>query len=311
MSDVLSEPFVDFLSRVVLPGLSVVLALLTLAVLAFTLRKSGQTLTRSVKPHIECYLRVRQSSEVFYFVIANFGLGSAYNVTFEIQVDEKDFAAHDVIMKQRRTDFPFSVIEPGGCITNMFGFGVPLLGKDPPLKPFEATVTYEWQPFWSSRRRSETRHYELDVRSFGGLVMEREENEVAEILKAGLKKIAEAVGVTNRPPVRADRKSSGETFFERMDSLMPDLFAKMRADLKSSPLKREFILMPKRATYNPGCKQPLAYYYEDHEDLADKVGLLVNEGAVTDITYNSVDRYVMSEDLVEYLGRPVPKLGPF
>ncbi len=93
MSDVLSEPFVDFLNRVVLPGLSVVLALLTLAVLAFTLRKSGQTLTRSVKPHIECYLRVRQSSEVFYFVIANFGLGSAYNVTFEIQVDEKDFAA--------------------------------------------------------------------------------------------------------------------------------------------------------------------------------------------------------------------------
>ena len=48
--------------------------------------------------------------------------------------------------------------------------------------------------------------------------------------------------------------------------------------------------MPKTATYNAGCREPLSYYYEDHEDLADKVGLLVNEGVVTDITYNMVDR---------------------
>ena len=302
MSDVLSGPFVDFLSRVVLPGLSVVLALLTLGVLWFTLRKAGLTLTRSVKPQIECYLRIRPSSQVFDFVIANFGLGSAYQVTFRLQVDEEDFATHDVIMEQRGTDFPFSVIEPGGCITNLFGVGVSLLGKDPPLQPFEAAVTYEWQPFWSSRRCTETRHYELDVRPFRGLVWERKENDVAEALKAGLQQVATAVGATNRPPVRADRKSSGGTFFERIDRLMPDLFAEMRADLKSSPLKREFILMPKRAHYNAGRKRPLAYYYEEHKDLEDKVGLLVNEGAVTDITYNSVDRYVMSEALVEYLG---------
>ena len=71
-------------------------------------------------------------------------------------------------------------------------------------------------------------------------------------------------------------------------------------------MKREFILIPKTATYNAGRQEllkPLSYYYEDHEDLADKVGLLVNEGVVTDITYNRVDRYMMSEALVEHLER--------
>ena len=298
MTELLSSPFVDFLSRVVLPALSILVALATLV---FTLRWAGRTLTRSVTPQIECYLRVRQSSQVFDFVIANFGLGSAHRVGFQLDVDEEDFDAHNVTMKQRATDIPFSVVEPGGQITNMFGFGPPLLGKDPPLKPFRAIVTYEWQPFWSRRRRVEQRHYDIDVRPFLGLVPEWKKDEVAEALKAELPKIAKAVGATQRPPVPADRKSSGRVFFRRIESLMPEFFAEMRADLKSFPMKREFILMPKLAMYTAGQKEPLSYHYEDHEDLADKVGLLVNEGVVTDITYNNVDRYVMSETLVEYL----------
>ena len=301
MLELLSNPLVDFVSRVALPGLSVLVAIVTLAVLLFTLRRASLTLTRSVTPQIECYLRVRQSSQVFDFVIANFGLGSAYRVSFSLDADEEDFAAHNVIMKQRGTDTPFSIVEPGGQITDMFGFGTGLLGKNPALKPFKAIVTYEWQPFWSKRRRIEKRHYDIDVRPFSGLVQEWKKDEVAEALKAELPKIAKALGVTQRPAVPADRKSGGETFFRRIDSLMPALFAEMRSDLKSFPMKREFILMPKRATYNAGRREPLSYYYEDHEDLADKVGLLVNEGVVTDITYNSVDRYMMSEALVEYL----------
>ena len=131
MTELLSNPFVDFVSRVVLPGLSVLAALSTLVVLLFTLRRAGQTLTRSVTPQIECYLRARQSSQVFDFVIANFGLGSAYCVGFKLDADEDDFDAHKVIMKQRGTDTPFSIIEPGGQITNMFGFGPGLLGPRP------------------------------------------------------------------------------------------------------------------------------------------------------------------------------------
>ena len=303
MIELLSNPLVDFVSRVALPGLSVLVAILTLAVLLFTLRRASLTLTRSVAPQIECYLRVRQSSQVFDFVIANFGLGSAYRVSFSLDVDEEDFAAHNVIMKQRGTHTPFSIVEPGGQITDMFGFGPGLLGQDPALKPFKAIVTYEWQPFWSKRRRIEKRHYDIDVRPFSGLVPEWNKDEVAEALKAELPKITKALEVTQRPPVPADRKSGGETFFKRIDSVMPALFAEMRSNLKSFPMKREFILMPKTATYNAGRRTPLSYYYEDHEDLADKVDLLVNEGVVTDITYNSVDRYKMSEALVEYLER--------
>ena len=277
MTELLSNPFVDFVSRVALPGLSVLVALSTLVVLLFTLRRASQTLTRSVTPQIECYLRVRQSSQVFDFVIANFGLGSAYRVGFKLDVDEEDFDAHNVTMKQRATDIPFSVVEPGGQITNMFGFGPALLGKDPALKPFTAIVTYEWHPFWSKRRRVEQRHYDIDIRPFLGLVPEWKKDEVAEALKAELPKIAKVVGATQRPPVPADRKRSGRTFFRRIESLMPELFAEMRADLKSFPMKREFILMPKLAMYTAGQKKPLSYHYEDHEDLADKVGLLVND----------------------------------
>ena len=104
--------------------------------------------------------------------------------------------------------------------------------------------------------------------------------------------------------VRLRRSPDGEEVFRRMERLMPVLLEEMRADLKSHPLKREFILMSKGWMYNAGREVPLAYYYEDHEDLGDKVGLLVNHGLVTDITYNNVARYVMSEPLAEYLGAP-------
>ena len=298
MTELLSSQAVDFLSSVVLPALSILVALATLV---FTLRWTGRTLTRSVTPQIECFLRVRESSQVFDFVIANFGLGSAYRVGFKLDVDEEDFDSHNVTMEQREAAIPFSVVEPGGQITNMFGIGPSLAGKDPPLKPFTATVTYEWQPFWSSNRRVAKRRYDMDIRPFLGLVPEWKKDEVAAVLKAELPKIAKAVGATQRPPVPADRKSSGLEFFKSIESLMPELFAEMRADLKSFPMKREFILMHRGAMYWAGQKQPLSYHYEDHEDLADRVGLLVNEGIVTDVTYNNVDRYMMSETLVEYL----------
>ena len=301
MTQLLSSQSTEFISSVVLPLLQVVVAAFALLVLVFTLRWSARTLTRSVTPQIECYLRLGESKPVFNFVIANFGSGSAYSVSFRLDADEDDFSEHRVFMRQRSTDVPFPIIEPGGRITTFFGAGLHLLGSDPPLKPFKATVTYEWQPFWSKRRRREERHYDMDIRPFSGIVPDWEKDEVAEVLKSGLSKITRAVETIRRPPVPADRRSSGNDFFRRIESLMPGLFVEMRKDLKSSPMKREFILQPKMALYNSGQKALLAYCYEDHDDLADKVGLLVNEGVVTDITYNNIDRYVMSEALVEYL----------
>ena len=89
MIELLSNPFIDFVSRVALPGLSVLVAIVTLVVLWFALRLASRTLTRSVIPQIECYLRARPSSHMLDFVIANFGLGSAYHVGFSLDADEE------------------------------------------------------------------------------------------------------------------------------------------------------------------------------------------------------------------------------
>ena len=196
MIELLSNPFVDFVSRVALPWLSVLVAIVTLVVLWFALRLASRTLTRSVIPQIECYLRARPSSHMLDFVIANFGLGSAYHVGFSLDADEEDFTAHNVIMKRRRTDTPSSIVEPGGQIINLFGMDTSLLGQDPVLKPFTAVVTYEWQPFWSKQRCKETRHYNIDVRPFSKRVWDVKKDDVANIaetLKAELPKIAKAI----------------------------------------------------------------------------------------------------------------------
>jgi len=45
----------------------------------------------------------------------------------------------------------------------------------------------------------------------------------------------------------------------------------------------------------------LAYYYEDHSQLKDKMTILCNHQLLRDITYNNVKRYNIREDLVDYL----------
>ena len=301
VTELLSNPLVDFAVKAVLPALSVIGALVAVVVASWSGRTAYLTLVRSVTPQVHCYLRVRPSSQVFDLVIANFGLGSVYSVNLEIQADEEDFEAHHVIMEWRRTEFPFSIIEPGGHVATMFGTGPSLLGTEVPLKPFRATVTYEWQPFWKKRRWFERRQYDLDVRPFGVIIPEWKEDEVAKVLKKELPEIAKAIGVTRRPRTPADRKVGSATVFARVEQLMPDLLDEMQSDVAKHPLKREFILMGKQQIYNSGGRSVVAYYYEDHDDLDDKVGLLARQGLVVDITYNNTDRYLMSEALVEYL----------
>ena len=282
---------------------TLVLTVLSVAVALFLLVIARRTLFRSVAPQMECFLRPRESSQVFDLVIANFGMGCAYDVKLELQVDEDDFSSHHVVMEGwRSTETPFAVIEPGGAVTNMFGMGPPLLGRDkPPLKPFTARLTYEWQPFWAQRRKTDSQLRTVDIRAFQGLVPEWKKDELTETLKKELSKLTRAIERPRRPPLPADRKSTDAESLRRIEAAMPDLFAEMRTDLAKHPLRREFILQPKGAIYNAGSKEPFAYYYEDHPDLDDKVGLLVNEGVVTDITYNDVDRYIISEPLAAYL----------
>jgi hypothetical protein len=53
----------------------------------------------------------------------------------------------------------------------------------------------------------------------------------------------------------------------------------------------------------------LAYFFDDHPDLENKVRILENLGLVQDITYNNVKRFVFTEELVDYLTatNPAPR----
>ena len=183
MMEFLSNSVVEFLVDVFLP-------VATLALLFIGIRIAHRTLARSVTPQVECFLRPRRASQLIELAIANHGLGSAYNVDITLEVDEENFQEHGVILEWRKTEAPFNIIEPGGRISTIFGIAHDLLGDEPGLKQFTALVEYQWQPFWSKRRKTEKRIYTLDVRAFSGLTYEPEKNEIAEVLKKELPKIS-------------------------------------------------------------------------------------------------------------------------
>ncbi len=297
MPETQPDTFVNLLTGSILP-------LTTLLVLLLGVWIANRTLMRSVTPQVECFLRPRPASQEFELVLANYGMGSAHNVSLSLEADEADFEANEVFIGTSPTELPFSILEPNGSITTFFGMGHQLLKDEAYLKPFRAEVEYEWQPFWAKSRRKVKRAYNMDVRPFKGLIYSPKKNKVAEELKKGLKNIAEALNARPRPPVPCDRRSDDRKTLERMEFLMPSLFAEMREDLLAAPLKREFIVMNKGGAYIGRKKSVLAYYYESHEDLPDKVGLLVSEGLVRDITYSNTDRYTFSEPLVEFLLKP-------
>jgi hypothetical protein len=83
--------------------------------------------------------------------------------------------------------------------------------------------------------------------------------------------------------------------------LMPDLINELIDDIKNNPLLRELILLKKGWIYNRGDRKLLVYYYEDHENLEEKLILLENNGLIENITYNNTQRYILTEDFVEIL----------
>ena len=205
-------------------------------------------------------------------------------------------------MMQWRKKGPIAFLGPQEILTDTFGVAPSLMGdKVSPMKPFKVRASHKWTPFWSWRQHEETDYYEMDLRPFQGIVPEWPENEVAKALKSELSKISKAIGFVKRPPLPTNAGNIEEKTLASLERSMPELFAEMRTDLQRTPMKREFIVSSKRHIYNSGRKRILAYYYEDHEDLEDKVGVLVNAGAVIDVTYNNADRYLMTEALVRYL----------
>lgn len=275
-----------------------------LMVLALTLWASKQMLESNTRPQIACYLRSRPDRpNVFELAVANFGKGAAKSLEIElIGVDEDDFSNHSVVLSWRHKG-PFTLLGPGESITSLFGFGPGLVGDEQaPLKPFKARVSYRWTTFWHWRSDEVVEYHDMDVRPFQGIIPKWPKDELVELLKKELPAMTKAIASRPRPLLQTNTGDIDGAVLQRLELAMPQVFAEMREDLRKRPLCREFIVMSRNTMYNGGDgKQVLVYHHEDHEDLPNKVDVLVNSGAVTDITHTNVNRYVMSEALVEYL----------
>ena len=93
---------------------------------------------------------------------------------------------------------------------------------------------------------------------------------------------------------------SDQVFIE-LERIMPDLLAEMRKDLTEYPLSREFVVLKKGWSYWASGHE-LAYYFEDHPELENKLRILLNHGLIQDVTHTNVSRYVISEKFARYLG---------
>jgi len=88
--------------------------------------------------------------------------------------------------------------------------------------------------------------------------------------------------------------------FAKLESLLPQLLSEMRSDLAKYPLRREFVILKREWSYWAKGHE-LCYYLDDHPELLSQLQILENYGLIRETTYNSVSRYIISEELVEYL----------
>lgn len=79
------------------------------------------------------------------------------------------------------------------------------------------------------------------------------------------------------------------------------LIAEMRADVRQTPIIREFVVLPKRVTYNSGGKTIFIYHPEDHEYLDGLITIMQHAGAIYSTAFNDVPRYNFTEEFVSYL----------
>ena len=193
--------------------------IVALGIAAWAAWTAQQTLKRNATPQLECFLRPRPSNRVFDFVITNTGSGSAYNVGWKIDADEQDFKAHVLNPGMPLSKaVPFSVIEPGGCRTTLFGFGTSLLNTSGsqdgvPIKPFKVTVTFEWRLPWAKNLSKECETVEIDAGQFSDIIPDWEKEKDSKNLEAiskHLKEIRnEIIKTTRYSDTRVKRQLTG------------------------------------------------------------------------------------------------------
>ena len=245
---------------------------------------------------------------------------------------------------ETRRDLEFVRLTPGETHVSMFCSATTWEKK----KPVTATVRYRngrmfrrlanidedqwWQrlvrlPLWKIRRRQS---FTLDPTSFFafrynvGFAGKDELIGIADSLKKmknlqeksstqrELVRIAQAVDAIDCQHDSRSSSSLDSSAWNRVVALMPDLLYEMKDDLRDYPLGRTFICG--HGIYNPDPSGKMVFQYRDHENMADKVAILIDHGLIQiDYSYSSsnIVHYTMRQLLVTNLNALPPRdAGP-
>ena len=241
---------------------------------------------------------------------------------------------------EARRDLKFTRLTPGETHVSMFC----LASKWENREPVTATVRYRngrmfrrladidedqwWQrlvrlPLWRIRRRQS---FTLDPTSFFafrynvGFAGKDELSGIADSLKKmknlqeksstrrELVRIAQAVDTVDCQRDSRPSSSLDSSAWNRVVALMPDLLYDMKNDLHDHPLGRTFIFG--NGIYTPDSSGKAVFQYRGHENIADKVAILIHHGLVQiDYSYSSsnITHYTMRQSLVANLSALAPR----
>ncbi len=116
---------------------------------------------------------------------------------------------------------------------------------------------------------------------------------------AAIREIEGAAGLQSAPTGH-DRS----VLLARLDKMMPKLLGEMRKDLEKFPFRREFVVL-ERAWLYWARGHELAYFHDDHDELLGKLQILKSHNLISEITFNGVKRFLISEELADYLGQKI------
>jgi hypothetical protein len=104
--------------------------------------------------------------------------------------------------------------------------------------------------------------------------------------------------ISNSNHTYLDGRLERKQILNKLDNQMPELFSEMRNDLNQCPFKREIVIVD-GSYVSKGTE--FVYYFKEHPELSGKFQILQNYNLVRNITYNNVERFILLEELAEYL----------
>lgn len=102
--------------------------------------------------------------------------------------------------------------------------------------------------------------------------------------------------------LNTDNQSVAKKHFLDVQKIMPNLIAEIKDDLEKSKDIREFFITNKSRAYDDhGLQKYFQYFYEEHENLDEKVEILQNNGFILISHQNNERMYQFTEDFVEFI----------